>query len=138
MEGFLTGLVAISAFVAAIAACMSYWTSWQSLHLQKNLVKNQNLIQKLNSILTKMESFKEFLNDIPGITDEEFESMEPLYLEIKTDRHVLVESGIMEEKLSALFSASSFDEAVARPINHCDEINHEIAIIKKAINKMLG
>jgi len=110
MEAFLMGLPTILAFASAIAAYKSYRTSAQSLRLQKNIATGR--LPKLTSISDKMGKLKGFLNNLPGITDAQFKSIEPLYLEIKSDLQTLVESGILEEK-SGFFSALSFGGACA-------------------------
>jgi hypothetical protein len=129
MEVFLMVLTAISAFASAIAAVAAWKTSVQSLRLQKNIATGR--LQKLTSISDKMGKLKGFLNNLPGINDEQFGAIEPLYLEIKSDLQTLVESGILKEK-PGFFSAPSFGGAYA-----CgDGINHEIVRIEKAISKM--
>ena len=138
MENFSTALAAVSSLAAAIAACMSYRTSKQSLCFQKNLARSQNYFQKLASTLTKMESLKILLDNLSEISDEQFKSIEPLYLDIKSDLQYLSESIILKGKPSSFFSASSLGEAVGQTSNHRDEINHEIGQIKKVISEMFG
>ena len=138
MEIIFMGVATIAAIASALAAWMSYRTSVQSLRFQKNIAKNQIHLQKLNSATTRLNSLKDILNNIFGSSDEKFISIDPLYLEIKSDLQALEKSGILKEKPSKFFSASSLCEALTLSINCHDEINHELGWIENAINELFG
>ena len=138
MEKFLTCLATVSTCAAAIAAWMSYRTSEQSLRFQKNIAQNQHHLQKLTSISTKMAVLKGLLSNVFEISDENYTSIEPFYLEIKSDLQTLAESEILKENPSSFFSASSLGEAIAQRTNYRNEINHEIGRIEKAVSDVFS
>ena len=124
------------AFASAFAAWKSYRITEQSQQFQKKLAKNQNYLNKMTSILTKMESLKSLLNNIHKISDGEFKFLEPLYIDIKSELQALATSKIMKENPSSFFIASSLGEALFKATNFRDEINLEICQIERDFNEI--
>ena len=71
---------------AAIAAWCSYKISKNSLDFQKNYAKNQNVIHELNRIIYNAETLQILIPKPLEISDEEFESIEPLFLKLKLNK----------------------------------------------------
>jgi len=69
---------------AAIAAWCSYKVSKNSLDFQKKYAKNQNLINELNRIIYTAETLQILIPKPLELSDTEFESIEPLLLDLKS------------------------------------------------------
>ncbi len=83
---------------AAIAAWCSYKISKNSLDFQKNYAKNQNVIHELNRIIYNAETLQILIPKPLEISDEEFESIEPLFLKLKLELERLSIRGIIDYK----------------------------------------
>jgi len=135
MEIFMTVLVTLATLAAAIAAWMSYLTSKQSFSFQKKLARNQNRLHILALTSSKLKSLKTITN-LFEIPDEKFISLEPLFLEIKSDIQKMTKLGILKGETSIGFRALTFGEMLTQNRNYIDEINHEIGRIETAINEI--
>ena len=70
---------------AAIAAWCSYEVSKNSLDFQKKYAKNQNLINELNSIIYTVETLQILIPKPQKLSDDEFESIEPLLIKLQSE-----------------------------------------------------
>lgn len=105
-------LTAAATIFAAIAAWFSYQVSKNSLDFQKNYAKNQNLINELNRIIYKAETLQILIPKPLKLSDEEFESIEPLLLELKSELQRLNMHEIVKyEDLKISSVESKFDLA---------------------------
>ena len=78
-------LTALATFFAAIATWYSYKVSQNSLDFQKNYAKNQNLINELNRIIYNAETLQILIPKPLELSDEEFETIEPLLSKLKLE-----------------------------------------------------
>ncbi|HHI4977226.1 TPA: hypothetical protein ACP5VG_004943 [Vibrio parahaemolyticus] len=82
VEGLFVALSAVSAFAAAVAACFSFKVSRDALTFQKQMASNQVVSVQLNSILSLLINIRLVLSDSWGVTDSEFSSLEPTFVEL--------------------------------------------------------
>lgn len=82
-------LAAIATIFAAFAAWCSFEVARRSLDFQKKYAKNQNLINELNRSIYKTETLQILLSkdftDGDGISDTEYDSIEPLLKELQSE-----------------------------------------------------
>ncbi len=83
---------------AAIAAWCSYKISKNSLDFQKNYAKNQNLVNELSRIIYNAETLQILIPKPLEMSDEEFESIEPLFFKLKSELERLNVRGIINYK----------------------------------------
>lgn len=106
------GLTAAATFFAAFSAWMSYRVSDRSLSFQKNYSKNQQLITKLNSIISKLRTVKHLTSNPLKISDEQFGTIEPLFLEARLELEKLEETGVFNYRSHKISEISSLREII--------------------------
>lgn len=103
-------LTTIATTFAAIAAWCSYEVSKNSLNFQKNYAKNQNLLNELNRIIYYAETLQILIPKPLELSDEEFESIEPLLFKLKSELERLNTREIIQcEDLKISSVESKFD-----------------------------
>ena len=112
IELIFIALTAIAAISAAIAAWMSYLTSSRSLAFQKNYAKNQHLIVRLNIIISKLRTLKYLMENTLEISDDKFNSIEPIFSEVKIELESLGEIGAFDYSSAKISKISSLCEMV--------------------------
>ncbi|MBU1668996.1 hypothetical protein KKC13_11310 [bacterium] len=95
---------------AAIAAWCSYKVSKNSLDFQKKYAKNQNLINELNRIIYTAETLQILIPKPQELSDDEFESIEPLLIKLQSELERLNTREIIKyEDLKISLVKSKFD-----------------------------
>lgn len=117
-------LTTVATTFAAIAAWCSYKVSKNSLNFQKNYAKNQNLVNDLNRIIYNAETLQILIPKPLEMSDEEFESIEPLFFKLKSELERLNIRGIinykdlkissLENKYDLMKNYSSLEEVINR------------------------
>jgi len=125
-------LTTAATIFAAIAAWCSYKVSKNSLDFQKNYTKNQNLINELNRIIYKAETLQILIPKPLDLSDTEFESIEPLLIELKSELERLSIREIVKYKDLKISSVESkFD--LARDNSSLKEIIEKLEAKKAEI-----
>ena len=125
-------LTTAATIFAAIAAWSSYKVSKNSLNFQKNYAKNQTLINEFNRIIYKAETLQTLITDQPELSDDKFESIEPLFLELKSElkrlnRREIVKYGDLKiSSVESMFDLSKDDSCLKEVINKLEEKTAEI------------
>jgi len=105
-------LTTTATIFAAIAAWCSYKVSKNSLDFQKNYAKNQSLINELNRIIYKAETLQILIPKPNDLSDDEFESIELLLHELKSELERLnIRRIVKYEELKISSVESKFDLA---------------------------
>lgn len=105
-------LTTIATFFAAIATWYSYKVSQNSLDFQKNYAKNQNLINELNRIIYNAETLKILIPEPFELSDDEFESIEPLLSKLKLElKHLGARKIIVYQNLTISSIENKYDLA---------------------------
>ena len=112
IELIFIALTTIATISAAIAAWMSYLTSSRALSFQKNYAKNQHLITRLDIIISKLRTLKYMMENILEISDDKFNSIESIFLEVKAELESLGEIGVFDYSSSKISKIPSLDEMV--------------------------
>lgn len=117
-------LTTVATTFAAIAAWCSYKVSKNSLNFQKNYAKNQNLVNDLNRIIYNAETLQILIPKPLEMSDEELESIEPLFFKLKSELERLNIRGIinykdlkissLENKYDLMKNYSSLEEVINR------------------------
>lgn len=131
-ESFLPIVSTIATFAAALAAWASYQVSKNSLDFQKNYAKNQNLINDLNRIIFKVETLQILMPKPLDISDEEFESLDSLIEELKSELEGLGNRGIIkynELKISTINTKYELSKNI-------DLLNEIIQVIENKKSKV--
>lgn len=83
----IAAIAAFAALCSAIAAYNSNKVSKDALKFQKKLVKNQGLLNKLNSTMANVITLRRYWGNSPSesISDDEFRLINPLFEDIKSD-----------------------------------------------------
>ena len=136
LEITLIVMATTAAIASAIAAWRSYLTSESALSFQKKFSRNQSAIARLHSIITKLRCLKSILVNPLAASDEKFQSMESLHLEIKSALEGLSEEGIVKPRESEFFNALSFAEIVDQQPVAAEEIDKEIKRLEAKINEI--
>jgi hypothetical protein len=120
-------LTTVATIFAAIAAWCSYKVSKNSLDFQKNYAKNQNLINEINRIIYKAETLQILIPKPLDLSDDEFESIEPLLLELKSELERLNISKIVKyealkiSSVETMFDLAKDDSSLKEVINKLEE-----------------
>ncbi|WP_152564982.1 hypothetical protein [Methylobacter sp. BBA5.1] len=112
IELIFIALTTIATISAAIAAWMSYLTSSRALSFQKNYTKNQHLITRLNIIISKLRTLKYMMENMLEISDDKFNSIESIFLEVKAELESLGEIGVFDYSSSKISKIPSLGEMV--------------------------
>ncbi len=112
IELIFIALTTIATISAAIAAWMSYLTSSRALSFQKNYTKNQHLITRLNIIISKLRTLKYMMENILEISDDKFNSIESIFLEVKAELESLGEIGVFDYSSLKINKIPSLGEMV--------------------------
>jgi hypothetical protein len=103
-------LTTAATIFAAIAAWCSYEVSKNSLDFQKKYAKNQNLINELNRIIYTAETLQILIPKPQELSDDEFESIEPLLIKLQSELERLNTREIIKyEDLKISLVKSKFD-----------------------------
>ena len=127
-------LTAVATVFAAIAAWCSFEVARRSLAFQKNYVKNQSLINDLNRTIYKAETLQMLIPKPLEMSDEEFETIEQLLNEIKSELERLgMHSFVNYQGLKIYSVKNKYD--LARDTSCLSEVINELDNIKTEIFK---
>jgi hypothetical protein len=138
IELIFIALTTIATISAAIAAWMSYLTSSRALSFQKNHTKNRHLITRLNIIISKLRTLKYLMENMPEISDDKFNSIESIFIEVKAELESLEEIGVFDYSSSKMSKISGLGEMVdhmaksnAYLVEIIDELEEKISEVFK-------
>lgn len=112
IENISLMLTAFATFCAALAAWFSYSVSKNSLDFQKSYAENQNLINNLHTTITKARVLRTLISNAGDISDDDFQSMEPLLLDIRSELQYLNNIGVIDYQSLKIYSVDGFGEMV--------------------------
>lgn len=127
-------LTALATLFAAIAAWFSYLVSRNSLRFQKSYARNQGLINNLNSVITKVRVLRTLMEDPGGISDEQFQSIEPLFSEIKADLQNLNDIGVIDFSSMKISRITSFGEMIDHMAKNNAYLSEVVDALEAALN----
>lgn len=105
-------LTTATTIFAAIAAWCSYNVSKNSLNFQKNYAKNQNLVTEFNRIIYNAETLQILIPKTQELSDQEFDSIESLFIKLKSELERLDKRGIIKyQELKILSVKNKYDLA---------------------------
>ena len=133
-----TGCAAVAAVASAIAAWKSYQTGENTLKFQKQFSRNQRNIVRIQAVITKLRCLKTILLNSYESTDEEFQSLEALHGEIKSELEELVDTGVLSPRKSKFFEAISFAEIVGQQGYAGSEIDQEIKRLEGRVDEIFA
>ncbi len=84
IENTLLVSTSIATIFAALAAWFSFKVSNNSLQFQKNYARNQSLINELNRVIYQAETLLILIPKPLEMSDSEYESLDPLLVELKS------------------------------------------------------
>lgn len=125
-------LAAIATFFAAIAAWCSFEVARRSLDFQKKFAKNQKLINKVNRTIYKTETLQIFISEPFEMTDEEFDSIEYLLKELKSElerfnnRNLINYQELKISKIETMYELVKEFDSLKEVIDKLETINAEI------------
>lgn len=131
-------MATIAAIASSIAAWKSYRTGENALQFQKQFAKNQRNIGRIQAIIINLRRLRSILTNPLGTSDDEFNSLESLHLEIKSELEDLVEAGVIQPTKTALFQASSFGEIIDQQTHAGGEIDKEIRRLEQKIDEVFA
>lgn len=100
-------LAAVATAFAALAAWCSFEVARRSLDFQKKYAKNQNLINELNRTIYKAETLQILIPKPLELSDEQYESIEPLLEEIKSELERFNNRSVIEYTELSISSVNS-------------------------------
>lgn len=127
-------LTAIATFFAAAAAWFSYSVSKKSFNFQKSYAKNQSLINSLNSTITKIRTLRTLMSDPSGTSDEQFQSMEPLLLEIRSELQHLADIEVIDFRSLQIYSITRFGEMVDQLSEGNNYLSEAIEVLESKLS----
>lgn len=128
VETTLLLVTALSTFFAALAAWLSYRISKNNLKFQKEYAKNQSLIQSIHRTITIATNIKTLMHQDPlGMEDVEYENIEPLLKDLKSELLHLSNTGTINYEGLKLFSISTIYD-LARNKPSLDEVIQELEL----------
>lgn len=129
IEILFVGLTTAATLFAALSAWMSYRVSDNSLSFQKNYAKNQQLVTQLNSTISKLRTVKYLISNALAISDEQFGTIEPLFIEARLDLQRLEEIGAFDYSSYKISKVTSLGEAI-------DEMSAENTYLTEVIHAL--
>jgi hypothetical protein len=129
IEIFFVGLTTAATLFAALSAWMSYRVSNSALNFQKNYAKNQQLIAQLNSTISKLRTVKYLISNTMSISDDQFGTIEPLFIEVRLDLQRLEEIGAFDYSSHRISKVTSLGEMI-------DEISSDNTYLAEVINAL--
>lgn len=137
MNEIMQIILAVMAAVAAIASAVAAWKSQESakksLIFQKKLAKRQDIIFLINFTLENLWRLKKILVTPDEVSDEEFDSVNSIYNQIKVNLEKLVQlEGLTPAEQSIYFSA----EQIGKLELAVPEIDSEIKRLRKKIDEI--
>lgn len=125
-------LAAIATFFAAIAAWCSFEVARRSLDFQKKYAKNQKLINDVNRTIYKAETLQILIPKPLEMTDEEFDSIEYLLKELKSElerfnnRNLINYQELKISKIETKYELVKEFDSLKEVIDKLETINAEI------------
>lgn len=129
IEILFVGLTTAATLFAALSAWMSYRVSDNSLSFQKNYAKNQQLVAQLNSTISKLRTVKYLISNALAISDEQFGTIEPLFIEARLDLQRLEEIGAFDYSSYKISKVTSLGEVI-------DEMSAENTYLTEVIHAL--
>lgn len=134
IENTLLISTAIATIFAALAAWFSFMVSKNSLQFQKDYAKNQSLINELNRIIYKAETLLILIPKPLEMSDEEYDSIDPLLNELKSLLERLnIRNMINYENLKIYLIDDHF--GLAKDLHCLSEVINELEKIKDGVFK---
>lgn len=125
-------LAAIATFFAAITAWCSFEVARRSLDFQKKYAKNQKLINEVNRTIYKSETLQILIPKPLEMTDEEFDSIEYLLKEMKSDlemfnnRNLINYQELKISKIETKYELAKEFDSLQAVIDKLETINAEV------------
>ncbi|MGY0561689.1 hypothetical protein ACW7G2_13330 [Luteimonas sp. A277] len=142
MDPALQIALAVLATVAAIASSIAAWKAQsaarEALEFQKRLAKYQDALFLLRSTLERLWQLKRVLSNPLAAPDDDFDALESIHREIRSNLQSLSQSDVLPARRSMLFSADSFAEIVDQMHVAMGEIDREIKRIQAKINEIFS
>lgn len=129
IEILFVGLTTGATLFAALSAWMSYRVSENSLSFQKNYAKNQQLIAQLNSTVSKLRTVKHLISNTTVISDDQFGTIEPLFIEARQDLQRLEEIGAFDYSSCPISKVTNLGEMI-------DQMSSENTYITEVIDAL--
>lgn len=129
IEIFFVGLSTAATIFAALSAWMSYRVSNNSLNFQKNYAKSKQLTDQLNSTISKLREVKYLISNTMAISDDQFRTIEPLFIEVRLELQRLEEIGVFNYSSHQISKVTSLSEMI-------DEMSSENTYITEVINAL--
>jgi hypothetical protein len=105
-------LTAIATIAAAVAAWCSFQVSRRSLDFQKNYAKNQQLLGELSRAIYKIETLQWLIPKPLETSDEEYEGIEPLLADLKSELERFGVRGLIDYKSLKISSVRNIIDLV--------------------------
>ena len=134
IENILLISTTIATISAAIAAWSSFRVSKNSLQFQKDYAKNQSLINELNRIIDKAETLLMRIHKPLELSDEEYESLDPLLNELKSLLERLSIRNMINYKNLKIYSINDHF-GLAKDPSCLSEVINELEKIKDGVFK---
>lgn len=134
IENTLLIFTAIATFFAALAAWFSSMVSKNTLQFQKDYAKNQSLINELNRIIYKAETLLIRIPKPLELSDEEYESLDPLLNELKSLLERLSIRNMINYKNLKIYSINDHF-GLAKDPSCLSEVINELEKIKDGVFK---
>jgi len=134
IEIVFIGLTTVATFFAAFSAWMSYRASDRLLSFQKNYSKNQHLMTQLISIISKLRVMKYLISNTLKISDEQFGTIEPLFIEIRLDLEKMEEAGVFDYSSCQISKVSGVCEMIDQMLSSDYYIKEVIDVLEKRID----
>lgn len=146
MEGSMHPALQISlAILATLAAVSSAVAAWkaqsaarETLDFQKRLSKHQDSLFLLRSTIESLWRLRRILVNPLSSPDDDFDAMEEIHRQIRSNLESLTQSGILPSRRSVLFAADSFAEIVDQMPVASGEIDAEIKRLQAKINDIFS
>ena len=116
-------LTTMAAIAAAIAALFSFQVSKRSLDFQKNYTINQQLFSELNRTIYKIETLQLLIPKPLEMSDEEYNSIDPLLTKLKSElerfgaRHIIDYKSLKISSIENMFDLVRDFESLGEALN---------------------
>lgn len=134
----LAVLATLAALGSAIAAWKAQTAAREALAFQKRLSKHQDSLFLLRSTIASLWQLKRILGNPIEARDKEFEALESIHRQIKSNLESLTQSGTLLPRESSLFEAQSFGEIVDQMPSANEELDDEIKRLQTKINEIFS
>lgn len=132
LENIALVLTTIATAFAAFAAWCSFEVSRRSLDFQKKYANNQNVLSEINRSIYKAETLQILIPKPLEMSDGEFNSIEPLLQELKSElerynnRDIVDYQRLTISKINTVYELARDQESLNQVINSLENAKSKI------------